>query len=78
MIRKEVYGDQHPDVVASYNNLAIVFSDPGQHSQAREQCKKALDIYEKFYGGQHAVVEMIFRNLRIIDRKLLGHDQGKN
>ena len=46
-IRKEIYGENHCDVAASYNNLAIVHSDLGQYSEAKEYYEKALMIKKK-------------------------------
>ena len=67
IIRKEVYGEKHGDVAASYNNLGAVYSDLGQYSEAKEYYEKALIITKEIYGDQHALTERTFRNLKIVD-----------
>ncbi|MES0337561.1 MAG: tetratricopeptide repeat protein [Candidatus Magnetobacterium sp. LHC-1] len=40
-IRLEVYGDKHPDIAASYRNLADVFAKSGDPHKAAEYTAKA-------------------------------------
>ena len=69
IIRKEIYGQKHGDVAASYNNLGIVYRDLGQYSEAKEYFEKALIIRKEIYGDQHALTERTFRNLKIVDKR---------
>ena len=52
MIRKNIYGEQNPDVAASYHNLADDYREFGQHDEAKECDEKALMVKKKIYGGQ--------------------------
>ena len=47
MISKKIFGEDHANVAASYNNLASVYDSLGEYSQAKELLEKALRIYEK-------------------------------
>ena len=44
IIRKEIYGEHHGLVAASYNNRGNVYSGLGQYSKAKENHEKALII----------------------------------
>ena len=51
--RKEIYGEHHGDVAASYNNLGNVYRDLGQYNQAKEYHEKSLAIRKEIYGEHH-------------------------
>lgn len=70
IIRKELYGEQHPDVAASYNNLGNVYRALGQHVQAKENYEKALMIIKEAYGEQHPDVAASYSNVGVIYRAL--------
>ena len=76
-IRTAIYGEQHADVAASYNNLGIVHHDLGQYSKAKEHHEKALIIRKKLYGEQHADVASSYNNLGVVYRVLGEHSQAK-
>ena len=50
MIRKKVFGEDHPDVAASYDNLASVYKALGEYNLAKEYSEKVLMIRKRFYG----------------------------
>ena len=70
IIKKEIYGEKHGDVAASYNDLGIVYSDLGQYSEGKEYFEKAFIIRKEIYGDQHALTERTFRNLKRVDREI--------
>ena len=49
IIRKEIYGEHHGDVAASYNNLRNVYIFLGQYSEAKEYYEKALIIGKEIH-----------------------------
>ena len=60
-IRKEIYGEDHEDVAASYNNLGNVYSNLGQYSQAKECYETSLAFFtKKDHGGHHGHVAMSY------------------
>ena len=50
IIRKEIYGEHHGLVTASYKNLGIVYLDLGQYSEAKENHEKTVIIRKEIYG----------------------------
>src|SRR6185437_4215981 len=68
-IRKELYGENHPLVAGSYNNLGLVYSDIDPRA-AMEDYNKALAIYKKIYPNTHPVIAATLNNIGIIQRKL--------
>ena len=63
VIRKEVYGEYHSDVAASYYNLGIVYSILDQYSEAKENHEKALVIRKEIYGERHCEVATSYSSL---------------
>ena len=49
IIRKKIFGDEHADVAASYNNLGIVYRHLGQYHETKEYHEKALIIKKKIF-----------------------------
>ena len=44
MIRKKIYGEQHPEVAVTYYNLVVDFRKLGQHTEAKECDEKAQSL----------------------------------
>jgi tetratricopeptide (TPR) repeat protein len=55
-IYKEVYGEKHPNVAATLNNIGSACTVLGEPKKALEYCKQALAIYKEVYGERHRVV----------------------
>ena len=47
IIFKKIFGEDHADVAASYNNLASVYNQLGEYDQAKELHEKALMISKR-------------------------------
>ncbi|CAH3158308.1 unnamed protein product, partial [Porites evermanni] len=77
VMRKEIYGEHHGDVATSYNNLGNVYSDLGQHNQAKECHEKSLAIRKEIYGEHHGDVATSYNNLGNGYRKLSQYNQAK-
>ncbi len=45
-----MFGENHPDVATSYNNLGLVYYSQGNYPQALEYHQKSLEINRKLYG----------------------------
>ena len=56
-IRKQIFDEDHADVAASYDNLALVYDTMGEYNQAKELHEKALIIRKKMCGEDHVDVE---------------------
>jgi len=59
----KTYGEDHPDVAASLNNLAELYRVQGQYAKAEPLFKQSLAIYEKALGPDHPDVAVSLNNL---------------
>ena len=62
-IREKLYGEEHPDTAANYNNLVLLYKGQGKYREAEELCKKALQIREKIQGEEHPDTATSYNNL---------------
>ena len=76
--RKEIYGEHHGDVAASYNNLGAVYIDLGLYNQVNECYGKSLAIGRDIYGEEHRDVKRIFTNLRLVEIKQREDNETRN
>jgi len=65
-IFKKIYGENHPDVASTLNNLGIVYYNQGRYNEAEELYKQALEIFKKIYGENHPDVASTLINLGIV------------
>ncbi|XP_078345543.1 uncharacterized protein LOC144631046 [Oculina patagonica] len=77
VISKEIYGEEHADVAASYNNLGAVYHDLGQYNKAKEYYDKGLFVSKKIYGEKHAVVAASYNNLGNVYRDFAQYNEAK-
>jgi tetratricopeptide (TPR) repeat protein len=52
-LRRQLLGEEHPDVAASLNNLALLYKSQGRYSEAEPLYIQALDICERRLGANH-------------------------
>ena len=71
MIRKKIFGEDHPYVATSYNNLASVYNSLGEYNRAKELNVKALMISQKIFGEDHAAVATSYNNLASVYERLV-------
>ena len=62
-IRKKVYGDEHPDVASSLNNLGTAYQDQGNLPKAIEFYTESVAVFKKVYGDEHPDVASSLNNL---------------
>jgi len=66
-INIKVSGQDHPDVAASYNNIAIIYKNQGKYEEALELYTKSLDIKTRIYGGDnHPDVAASYTNIGVV------------
>ena len=57
------YGENHPDVATSYNNIGLVYDCQGDYPRAMENYEKALKIRLGIFGENHPDVALIYNNI---------------
>ncbi|MEZ2319061.1 MAG: tetratricopeptide repeat protein [Microcoleus sp.] len=62
-IRKKVLGNEHPDVVTSLNNLAVLYESQGRYSEAEPLLRQALEMNKRLLGNEHPEVATSLHNL---------------
>jgi tetratricopeptide (TPR) repeat protein len=58
-----VLGKEHPDILASMNNLAGVLSHQGRYEQAEEIYRQVLRLWETVLGKEHPSTLASMNNL---------------
>ena len=64
-------------MATSYSNLASVYDRLGEYNQAKELHEKALTIFKKIFGEDHADVATSYNNLALVYKRLGEHNQAK-
>jgi CHAT domain-containing protein len=68
-IRQKIYGENHPEVAAAYNDLGLVYSN--EHpAKALEYFQLVLNIYTKVYGADHPKISILNTNIGIAYKQL--------
>ena len=62
----ESYGENHPDVAASLNNIGMIYSDQGDYGSALEYLNEALKIKTDLFGESHPDVAISLYNIGTI------------
>ncbi len=71
-LRKSLFGEEHPDVGASLNNLAELLWGQGEYVEAEALLREALAMNRKLLGDEHPDVAASLNNLAALLK-----DQGK-
>ena len=61
-ISKSIYGEHHPGVATSYNNIGFVYYAQGDYSRALEMYERSLEIRKSVYGEHHPDVATSYNN----------------
>ncbi|NEQ80480.1 MAG: tetratricopeptide repeat protein [Moorea sp. SIO2I5] len=68
-LRKQLLGQNHPDVATSLNNLAALYYYQGRYSEAEPLCCQALEIAVQQLGENHPLTQTFSDNLsRLLDQ----------
>ena len=66
-IRKKVFGEEHPDVAQSLNNLAVLLEEGfGNYEESYKLKKESLAIKKKVFGDEHPDVALALNNLAVL------------
>jgi tetratricopeptide (TPR) repeat protein len=62
-IMRKIYGEYHPSVAISLNNLALLYYEESKYNEAEPLYKQSLEIRRKIYGEYHPSVATSLNNL---------------
>ena len=65
-MNEELYGTEHPDTAASYNNIGLVYSNLGDYDTALEYYLKALAVQENVLGTEHPDTAISYNNIGLV------------
>ena len=65
-ITKTEYGEKHPDVAISLNNIGSVYSDRGDYGKALEYHDEALKIWTELFGQTNPGVATSLSNIGLV------------
>ncbi|MEH1929674.1 tetratricopeptide repeat protein, partial [Nostoc sp.] len=63
---KKRFGDEHPDVATSLNNLALLYESQGRYSDAEPLYIEALTMIKRLLGDEHPSVATSLNNLALL------------
>ena len=67
-VTRERFGEEHPDVATSLNDLALLYNLQGSYSEAEPLYLQALELYKKLLGEEHLDVATSLNNLAALYR----------
>jgi eukaryotic-like serine/threonine-protein kinase len=67
-MRKELLGNEHPDVATSLGNLAMALLAQGELTNAETLCREALTMRKRLRGKDHQDVALSLNNLAAVLR----------
>src|SRR6266540_4261598 len=67
-IRERLLGTEHPDVAASIDNLASIYTGNAEYVKAEPLYRRALAIREKALGKDHPQIALSLNNLALLYR----------
>ncbi len=62
-VAKKTYGEKHPYVSASLNNIALLYIAEGKYEKAEELYEQSLKIAEEILGKNHPQLAGILENM---------------
>ncbi|MGD0342226.1 MAG: CHAT domain-containing tetratricopeptide repeat protein, partial [Bacteroidales bacterium] len=65
-IRKEVFGEKHTDITASYIGIGLVYWNKKEFDKALEYYFKALQIKTEILGEKHPEIAQVYSNLGLV------------
>ncbi|KAH8814667.1 acyl transferase/acyl hydrolase/lysophospholipase [Flagelloscypha sp. PMI_526] len=51
--KRRIFGSEHPDTLASMNNLAVTYSDLARHADALKLKEKVVELRRRILGSEH-------------------------
>lgn len=65
-MRRRLFGDEHPDIAHSFNNLALLYDNQGRYGEAEPLLQEALAMRKRLFGDEHRDVAQSLSNLAVL------------
>lgn len=75
-IRLKIFGDNHPQVAYSYNDIGHILKQQDQYEEAMEYYQKALAIQRDAFGNKDHRVADCYHNIGTVHHVLAQYDQA--
>ena len=62
-MRRRLFGEVHPEIAATLNNLAVLFEYQGDLGKAEQMYREALEMRRKLLGERHPSIARSLNNL---------------
>jgi CHAT domain-containing protein/Tfp pilus assembly protein PilF len=62
-IKKQLYGENHPEIALSYNNIGILYYEQGQYALSLKYYLQSLAIKQQTLGQYHLDVAKTYNNI---------------
>ncbi|NEQ29164.1 MAG: tetratricopeptide repeat protein, partial [Microcoleus sp. SIO2G3] len=69
-LRRQLLGEEHPNLASSLNNLAGLYRSQGRYSEAEPLLVQALTIFEARLGVNHPNTVVVRQNLEIVRQQM--------
>jgi tetratricopeptide (TPR) repeat protein len=76
-MHEKAFGQDHPNVAISLNNLAELYRAQGKYSEAEPLYKRALVIWEKVLGPDHPHIATVLENMAEFYREIDREEEAK-
>jgi tetratricopeptide (TPR) repeat protein len=62
-MRRDLFGEKHPDVATSLNNVGTTYGQLGEHHKSLELKQRALEVRRELFGEKHPDVAQSLNNV---------------
>ncbi|MEC4850779.1 MAG: CHAT domain-containing tetratricopeptide repeat protein, partial [Jaaginema sp. PMC 1079.18] len=76
-IREQAFGEDHPSVATSLNDLAALYQRMGNYSEAEPLVQRALAIREQAFGEDHPSVATSLHNLAALYQNMGNYSEAE-
>jgi len=65
-LARQLWGDEHPNIATSLNNLAYLYKFQGRYAEAQPLYEQALEMRKRLFAGDHPDVAQSLNNLALL------------
>ena len=66
VLARQIWGEEHPNVAISLNNLADLYKSQGRYAEAQPLCQQVLEMTKRLFVGDHPDVAGSLNNLALL------------